>query len=276
MRLRLKTLSLVNEHGGHIGTPFHLSRGLTLDLDCNDQRNAVLRGGPHLQKVYPLTEQSASNWFKHLSALCDLTRRIEQEIGVRFVATTGERLLGQSDRLQGSRLKTVFAVNEVWVPADYLAECLLAEYQGLESRTTSLMTRETRHESLRNAEELVAGIKDGIRDGRLDAKQLAEIILKSKHSDIPLERAFFLSNAMTLADGVRDILLRACYHYANMTDYLCQINTNDRSAFSGLGAIPKASEINHFSELGDMVAHEFASSVISCYSALDLLYDWFI
>ena len=96
------------------------------------------------------------------------------------------------------------------------------------------------------------------------------------HTGLPIQEAFFLSNAKSLADGARGTILRACYHFANMTEHLLGINEHGLSSYYPAGHFQAPCEIVHSSEVADTVSNEFASSIISCYSSLDLLYDWFV
>lgn len=251
---------------------YHFSRGLVFAIG---QERAILKGGPELEKLYdlPLEHESAHSGFR--PTFCSLVERIEQEIGVRLIAIAP--LTSTSDSQQEfPPLKTSFRFAEYFTTALDLSEALLAKFQILELHSCDLIARQVDRNLLFNAAELVALTKDQTRDGQLGLTELDKRIEEMRSSGLPIREAFFLSNGKTLADATRDAILRACYHFANMTAHLYKANSQPINRYFPDRYKGAPCEIVHASEVTDTVAHEFASSVISCYSSLDLLYDWFV
>ena len=251
---------------------YHFSRGLVLTIGSESAR---LKGGPELEKVYDLPLKSASASSNCPPNYWPLIDQIEQEIGVRLVATaTGS---SPKENLQEtSPLRTTFRIGDYCINADYLAEALLAKLQSLESHCHSLALKQVDRNLLSVAEEIVAITNDEIRDGRLGPNELENRIRDLKSSKLPIQEAFFLANSKSLADAVRGTMLRACYHFANMSKHLWDANKQSLSSYCYSEKIPNPYEIVHRSDVADRASNAFASSVIACYSTLDLLYDWFV
>ena len=290
MSLRIKNLEMAEAFG-----PFriyHFSRGLTLDIGAKE---ACLRGGPRLCKIYGVPELSGTpdipdlEWLPSADTYAALIEQIETEIGVRAVASASKfpQLTPGYERTPPISKPNgvcppdvaIFKVGNRNIRAGELGEELLGRFQSLEFYSHVLTSNRADGDFDRLTLEICANLKEGIWSGHLGPAELSRLIEKARAKGHPIEEAFFLFNIDRLADSIRSAMSRACYHFSNMTEVLWranQIDITNGHLKSITGTTDGPREIWTSSQDMDRVADEFTSSVIACYSTLDLLYELFV
>ncbi|MFH7025911.1 MAG: hypothetical protein ACHBN1_11025 [Heteroscytonema crispum UTEX LB 1556] len=268
---------------------YHLSRGLTLDISAKE---AYLQGGRHLYKAYKILPK-----FSDLSipdnaiTYNNLVKQIESEIGVRVVASAS-KLNQQSEKINQcistnddsyNRVippeQSIFRLHHLYISAEGLVEEILFRLQKLEFYCNIIIFNQVDNSFISKSNEICASLKERIFTGHLDSEELDIIVKTAKNLGLPIEQAFFISNGSSLADDMRNTLMRACHHFLSMTKYLWQVNQNvvvDNFNSYNKKQVVEGREIIHSSELASQSSHEFTSSVIACYSTLEFLYELFV
>lgn len=267
---------------------YHFSRGLTLNIGAKE---AYLRGGGKLCKVYEAPEGLEPGLPADADAYIALVEQIETEVGVRVIAYAQKNLLERGSQFEefppaGEPTHVlapdgaIFRVDSRYISDSRLGEELLGKFQTLDFYSSVLISNRADGDFSLGAREICAYLKERIWSGHLGPADLDRLIKEVKHAGIPAEQAFFLFNGSSLAEDMRSAMLRACYHFSSMTKNLWlvnQSNTADDPLYDSLFETDGSQrELVHSSEVADRVADEFASSVIACYSTLDLLYELFV
>jgi hypothetical protein len=165
-------------------------------------------------------------------------------------------------------LEAVFRVGSTLITAGMLGEVLLTKMNVLQAACRQRLIPNEKTGQLNSALQQCAVLRDEVLEGHLDHGRFDLTLSKLRGQEPLLSSAFFISSMNDRADAVRAALLRASYHLARMTTALDLTN----QSLLRRGKRAKAQwEMRHFSALGDIVADEFASGVLACYSTLDLL-----
>ncbi|GJD22657.1 hypothetical protein RIVM261_076130 [Rivularia sp. IAM M-261] len=268
---------------------YHLSRGLTLDIRGKE---AYLQGGSHLYKAYEIFPESDDLSIPFDEVTYDnLVRKIEKEVGVRVVAYASKLnkesvefkpYISATDYNFNRVLppeQSIFRLHNLYISAEGLAEEILIKLQMLEFYCCIIIFNQVDDYLISQSNEICANLKEQIFNGNLDSEELDILVKAAKNAGLPIEQAFFLSNASSLADDMRNTLMRACYHFSSMTKNLWLVNQNvvvDDFSNDNIKQVVRKREIIYSSGLAIQSSHEFTSSVIACYSTLELLYELFV
>jgi hypothetical protein len=233
----------------------YLSKGLRLRIT---PKSATVSGGSGsvVHVLIPIASTELN-----LGTILDA---VEPRFDVRAMGT--RNLDPQLKQVQS--IEAVFRVGSGIITAALLGEALLAKVNVLQTVSRERLIPKEKSAQFGSALERCAILRDHVLEGHID-KGRFDLELSSLRGKEPLlSAAYFISNLNDRADAVRGALLRASYHLARMTTALDLTN-------QGLPRLDKrffaSGEIRHFSRIGDIVADEFASGLLACYSSLDLL-----
>ena len=165
-------------------------------------------------------------------------------------------------------LDAVFRVGSHLVRAALMGELLLAKMNGVQMVSRQRLIPKQKSAEFSAALERCAILRDAVLEGHLDKSRFDVELTALRAREPLLSAAFFISSLNDRADAVRASLLRCSYHLAQMTAALDLTNQTVRRR----GKKPTSKEeVRHFSQVGDIVADEFASGILACYCSLDLL-----
>ncbi len=194
---------------------------------------------------------------------------------VEVLNKLGVKLVGFHDDLSG---ESAFRVGEGAISAGFLSETLLRRLLRLETLIgmRALQQSGIADFEMRAGREICANIEENISYGKAGLADVELLIDKLKQTSIPITEAYFLHNANSIAEDLRHALLAACHHFQDMNRTIRELN---ETSTSYLGSGESAGEIwesRLYSPIVDAVSYAYTSSVISCYTALDLLYEYFV
>jgi hypothetical protein len=233
----------------------YLSKGLRLQITS---KGATVSGGAMSKVQVPI---SIVRTELNLGSILDT---VEPRFSVRAMATGNHGV--QLKQVQP--VDAVFRVGSGLITAALLGEVLLAKMNVLQTTARERLIPKERSGQLNSALERCEVLRHEVLEGHIDKGRFDSKLSKLRGQEPLLSAAFFISNLNDRADAVRAALLRASYHLARMTAALDVTN----QSLSGLSKRAfERIEIRHFSPIGDIVANEFASGVLACYSSLDLL-----
>jgi hypothetical protein len=231
----------------------HLSKGLKLRVAA---KGPVVSGGSDSEVLMPRAASQGD-----LGPLFD---GVETRFNVRAMASRNHGM----PLKQVQPLDAVFRVGSHLVRAALLGELLLAKMNGLQMTSRQRLIPKQKSAQFDTALERCAILRDEVLEGHLDKSRFDAKLTALRAQEPLLSAAFFISSLNDRADAVRASLLRGSYHLAQMTAALDLTNQTLRRR----GKKPPAqTEVRHFSQVGDIVADEFASGVLACYGSLDLL-----
>lgn len=171
--------------------------------------------------------------------------------------------------------KLVFATDLGLWDHESLGEELLIHLQMAERTARALTWGNREGVGDADAEDLVALLQTQIRNGHVGLAEFTKIASEAATRKMRLRDALYLANGLSLSEDVRGALLRACHHSVAMIRAVRQVNETQDVRLVVREPRQPVLEMEHFSALIDAVASEFASSVSSAYTTLDVLYKWF-
>ena len=241
-----------------------LTHGLLLNFAGE---GALITDGDGSSLSFP--ESSEPNEFGRYSneAYKQLLETVEREVNARLICIKGE-----------SSYDAAFRTREGLTTAPWLAEALLDRLLTLEGLVKQRVVQATGtgETELMVASHTVANIEDEISYGRIGPIDLQQLIDSFESAGIPMREAFFMENATSIAEDMRHAMLSACHHYENLAGGILAMNHTGQ--FGRRSGIPNNEpwEQRLSSDEVDALSFDFASSVIACYTALDLIYLLFV
>ena len=262
MKLRIGKLgaSVKETLGGF--RAYHLSRGLTVAFESSE---VLVRGGNGSLVALPVSNQSGKGDLLSPGRASDVLEQVQRTVGVRLVGAAGH----ESD-------ESLFAVDGSVISGASLAEELLGRLKVIEQLVRGIIQSSSgiKEDELHAIQETCAVIHKKISEGITGPRELSGEIdeFRKRGAGSVIEVGFFLLNAEIIAEDMRTSILAACRHFGNLANKLNHINLTH----PGPGAPRDRWEYVHWSPQVEEVAFFFASSVIACYTSLDLLYQYFI
>lgn len=241
-----------------------LTRGLLLNFD---QSGAVVNGGPRSSLSYPTNHELNEFGLYSPQVYADLLDEVQNAVGVSLAGFVGS----QSEEV-------AFRTGEHTVSASMVGEALLSRLNGLESL---IRRRVMNHTGVQEADlmvgsNVVATLEDAISYGKLGPPGLQRAIDGSKSAGSPITEAFFVNNAVSIAEDMRHAILAACHHFRHLNMGIQKINQTDPLLPSSIETNDVPWENRLISGEVDELSFAFTSSVVACYTALDLLYMYFV
>ena len=241
-----------------------LTRGLVLIFNSE---GAVVTDGVGWSVSFPVDSDPDELGLFTAQAYACLFDKAQRELGVRLVGFYGDG----SDEV-------AFRVDEYAISSGLLGEGLLSRLLTLENivRKRVLSATVIDEAELMAGLEIAAFLEDEISYGRVDPAGLGQAIDLYQKSGIPMGQAFFVVNTSSIAEDMRQALFAACHHFFNMNLRIRTINQTGPAA--GLVTAPnnKPWETRLSSAEVNEISYTFTSSVVACYTALDLLYILFV
>ena len=264
MALRIKNSSFGDRESLGPFRKYLLTRGLVLDFDA-EGANVTDRAGSALS--FPIDEEpNEYGLYSPLEYACSLDE-VERRLGVKFVGFFGAPSEG-----------TAFRVNEYAMSGTHISEALLAELLKLENliRKRVLSTNAIGESELKTAVEIVWALDDDISYGKVGLVGLKQAIDRIKILGMPINEAFFICNAKSISEDLRNAMLGACFHFHTLNSRILAINESDSSPDFLSATDQEPWEILIRSPYADELSFTFTSAVVTSYTALDLLYAYFV
>ena len=126
------------------------------------------------------------------------------------------------------------------------------------------------------AEVICANVEEEISYGRIGIADMELLIDASKENFHPITEAYFIFNATSIADDLRCALQAACHHFRNLNLGIRKLSEMSASTLATRELADESWERRIYSTEVDELSYAYTSSVVSCYTALDLLYLYFI
>ena len=243
---------------------YDLSRGMTLRFD--DKRGTV-RGGSGWESTFPLNVEPNDFGLFPSAVYAVVVDEIQQEVGAKLVAAG-----------MGESRDAVFRVGDKLISSANLSESLLSTLLRLDALIWKWVLKSGNFDEtdLKLARDGHANIVDEISYGRIDPSTLDRIIKAYQKTSFPIKEAFFIANATGIADDMRQAMSAACHHFGTLTGTLSRINQRGRIDHPDPPPAGDPWEIRHYGQAAGEVSHAYTSSIVSCYTALDLLYEFFV
>ena len=241
-----------------------LTRGLVLNFNS---KGAVVSDGVGSSASFS-ADSGPDNW----GLLTDrsyarLVDKVEQELGVKLVGFHGS----SSDDV-------AFRVAEYLISGGWLVEGLLSRLLALENlaRRRVLSATGINEAELMNGLNIGATLEDDISYGKVDPAGLEYAIDSFKKIGIPMDQAFFVLNATSIAEDMRHALMAACFHFRSLNSQIRTINQTGPLAALVVAPTDEPWETRLSSGEVDELSYTYTSSVVACYTGLDLLYILFV
>ncbi len=260
----------IRESAGLFGEsfgPFHtylMTRGLVLNFS---DTAAVVNDGVGSSLSFALACE-ANEWGLHSSdEYARVLDEIESIVGIRFVGFVGD----PSDEI-------AFRVGAFSISSSSLDQGLLSRLLVLENllRRRVLQDAKVNDLNLLVALNFCANVEDEISYGRISPHDLEALTQLLKEAEIPVEQGFFIFNADSIAEDMRYALRAACYHSHRMNSRLRTINQTTGTVHDLPGEPDEPWERRLSSGQVDELSYSYTSSIVACYTALDLLYAFFV
>ena len=277
---------------------YHFTRGLSLNIVG---QKAHLRGGPKFNEKYDLPEGDDDGFLnrEEYFAIC---KNVEDKVGVKVVACGDKFLAWQSESKENPDLQmadakafkvehafppteTIFPVKNGYISDGDLVNNLISNSIGIEYLLHLLAFKHKQNStefpldfSALNAS---AYIRDEILSTHIGPSDLDYVINEYRKLGLPIDQAFFVHNIYKLMGDIQTSFSRACYHFANMSKIIWEINQENDITASHWNSLShwsdnKGGEICQLSGKSDLVTIEFTGALIACYSSLDFLYQMFM
>ena len=241
-----------------------LTRGLGLVFD---REGAVVSDGVGSSASFPAGCDPDEYGLFAPKTYARLVDEVQLEIGVRLVGFQGE----SSD-------ETAFRIDEHAVSGGALAEGLLDRLLALERlvQCRVLGVSEITQDELMVGLNVVAALDENVSYGRFGPDMLGKAIDSLKNLGNPVEQAFFAFNATSIAQDMRQVFMAACHHFSRLNSGIHVINQQGPMRALVEGPTDEPWEIRQSSGPVEELSYAYTSSVVASYTALDLLYIFFI
>lgn len=264
MNLRIQELATAGKEAFGPFRTYLLTRGLVLAFKSD---GAVVSDGVGSSLSFAI-DSDPNEWGLFPPQSCArLMDEVQLQLGVRFVGFHGD-----------SFEDVAFRIDEYSISGGSLCEGLLSRLLALERLVSKSVLSATgiRGEELTNGMNIVAALEDEISYGKVSPASLEQAIHSFKKIGIPVEEAFFAFNATSIAEDMRQALMAAHFHFRGLNSRIRKINQT-----RPMGALLEASTGESWEprlssgEIAEL-SYSYTSSVVACYTALDLLYVLFI
>ena len=264
MALRIPELAASGKEAFGPFRSYLLTRGLVLNFK-NDE--AIVTDGCGSSTSFPLPSKQDEYGIFPPQAYAHTLGEVQDDLGIKLVGIGGD-----------SSYRTAFKIDEWVMSAESLAEGLLARLEELERlvRRRVLDSTSINESEIGLGEAMCAKLKDDVLYGRIGPSDLTEKIDSLRRVGIPIDQTFFLFNATSISEDMRHALLAACYHFCALNSGIRTINQAESPAGSGTRQAHEPWEFRLYSGEIDELSYSYTSSLVACYTALDLLYVLFV
>ena len=257
---------------------YHFARGLTLSF-----RGLIgtLMGGQSLALPCYVNPEGAIDGIASPTAYQSTISNVENLTTSKLIAASGSMVSthikdnGESElsvsKIELAHDRLLFSANKRFISDADLGEILLFELNQAETSCRFLLTSGGTNESIFHiAYELVLYWQEENKAGRVNPTKLSQLIASAP----PLiKEAFFFLNTIELGESMRSSILRASYYLLRMTEIIWKVNLGQNI---DIGKPLQPKELIIMNPNIDNIANEYTSAVLSAYSALDMLYEYFI
>ena len=256
------SLQLDNSDTGESFGPFnsyYLAFGLTLDFNGIQ---GIVTGGNSSSVNFASDTLLLDYGLLPSYSYTELVDRIHRDVGAQ--------LLGIK-RDSGNEM--AFRIGDRMISHKWLSEELLARLLRLESKVKLkvIQTLSIDTSDLHECEESCAQFRHFVQTGRLGPDILKDV----ETLGTPMKEAFFLHNAQEIAEDTRSMIGASCYNFANLVAKSAELNQYISNCTPLARPPVQGHEITFSSEQVDELSTLYTNSIINCYSALEMLYEFF-
>ena len=264
MRLRLQGPACAGKESLGPFRKYLLTNGLELTFD---RRGGAVGDGVGSVLAFPAKEQPNEQGLFSPKQYFRILEEVQTTLSVE--------LLGFQDDPRGD---VMFGIDDQFVSGSALAESLLGRLVVLESLITKRVSTHSKANDvvLINAREIVANLEDSISYGKIGPSDLDKEVASFRKRGIPIEEAFFMFNAMGIAEDMRNALLAACFHFRELNTKIRRLNETEVEEVPIPHGDDEPWEIRTCSQDVDELSHRYTSAVVASYTSLDLLYVLFV
>lgn len=243
---------------------YDLSRGMTLKFD---DKCGIVRGGSGSELTLSLNVEPNEFGLFPSAVYAAVVDKIQEEVGIKLVSAA-----------MGESRDAIFRMDDKLISGANLSESLLSTLLRLDALIWKwvLKSGDLDETHLKLARDGHANIADAISYGKIGPSTLDLVIKAYEESALPIKEAFFVANATGIADDMRQAMSAACHHFGTLAAMLSRINQRGRIAHPDPPPVGDPWEIRHYSQAVGEASYAYTSSIVSCYTALDLLYELFV
>ena len=240
-----------------------LTRGLVVSFHAVE---AVVADGVGSSISFPISSEPDEEglflnevYVRHLD-------EVQNRIGVKFVG------------FQGASDDGAFRIGDYAFSAGQLGETLLGRLSKLETliRNRVLKKCGITEIEIMTGMAICANIEENVSHGKVGVAGVELLIDALRKASTPITEAYFIFNATSIAEDLRYALQAACRHFRNLNLGIRKLNRAPASALATTELVDESWERRIYSTEVDELSYAYTSSVVSCYTALDLLYLYFI
>ena len=241
-----------------------LTRGLVLDFDGGA---AVVTGGAGTEIRYPIDYEPNEFGLFERSVYANCLEQVQAEIGVTLVGFVGS-----------PSSEVAFEIGGRAISASMLGEELLGRFITLENLVRSRVIGHANlaEENLMIGLNVCTALEDEISYGKIGPAGLQEAITFYIKAGVPIEEAYFVLNGESIAEDLRNSIAAACHHFHRLNTGIRRINHSKPLMPHMIEHDDEPWEIRMASSAVDELSYALAGSVVASYTALDLLFQFFV
>ena len=169
-------------------------------------------------------------------------------------------------------------IGDYALSARWLGETLLERLSKLETLIRSRVLKKggIAESEIMAGMAMCADIEENVSHGRVGIAGVELLIDALRKAPTPITEAYFIFNATSIAEDLRYALQAACHHFRNLSLGIRKLNEVPASTLTTTELVDESWERRIYSTEVDELSYAYTSSVVSCYTALDLLYLYFI
>ena len=263
MELRIPELATGTAEAFGPFRTYLLTRGLVVSFDGVE---AVVADGVGSSVSFPIRSEPDEEGFFPNEVYVRHLDEVQNRIGVKFVG------------FQGAPNDCAFRISDYVFSAGQLGETLLERLSKLDTLIRNRVSRKNKitEVEMMTAMATCANIEDNVSHGKAGVAGVKLLIDALKETTTPVTEAYFIFNATSIAEDLQYALQAACHHFRNLNLGIRQLNEPSTSALATTELVDESCERRIYSTEVDELSYAYTSSVVSCYTALDLLYQYFI
>lgn len=240
-----------------------LTRGLVVRFDGV---KAVVADGVGSSIPFPISSEPNEGGLFPNEVYVRHLDEVQNRLGVKFVG------------FQGASGDGAFRIGDYVISAGWLGETLLERLSKLETLIRNRVVKESgiTEGEMTTGSAICANIEEDISYGRVGTADVESLIDASRKAPAPITEAYFIFNATSIAEDLRHALQAACHHFSNLNLGIRKLNETPASTLTTTELANESWERRIYSTEIDELSYAYTSSVVSCYTALDLLYLYFI
>ncbi len=240
-----------------------LTRGLVVSFDGVE---AVVADGAGSSVSFPIGSEPDERGLFPNEVYVRHLDEVQRRIGVKFVG------------FQGAPDDGAFRSGDYVFSAGRLGETLLERLLELETLIRKRVLKKDGISEVAIVEGMAicANIEERVSHGRVGIAGVELLIDALKRTSVPITEAYFIFNATSIAEDLRYALHAACHHFRNLNVGIRKLNETPASAVATTELVDESWERRICSTEVDELSYAYTSSVVSCCTALDLLYLYFI